>query len=79
MTTVQYHLVIGKKDELIDGPDDADIVVTVPLTVATADGFDATVEFMRGRLKAAGHAGRVLELLKSGVATTDVRRLASQP
>ena len=29
--TVQYRVVVAKKDERVDGPDDADIVFTVPL------------------------------------------------
>lgn len=77
--SVQYRVVIGKKDERVDGPDDADIVVSVPADVAAADGFDATVEFMRGRLKATGHTGNVLDLLKSGDAARALSRLASQP
>ncbi len=75
--SVQYRVVVAKKDERSDGPDDADIVMTVPVAVASADDFDATVEFMRGRLKAVGHGGQVLELLKSGDATTALSRLAS--
>src|SRR5690606_35837187 len=51
---VQYRVVVGKRDERVAGPDGAAIVVSVPLVVAAADGFDATVEFMRGNLKAAG-------------------------
>jgi len=77
--SVQYRVVVAKKDERVEGPDDADIVVTVPAAVADADDFDATVEFMRGRLKASGHSGKVLELLKSGAATTELSRLASNP
>lgn len=77
--SVQYRVVVAKKDELVDGPDDAAIVVTVPVAVAADDGFDATVEFMRGRLKATGHSGQVLELLKSGEATAALSRLASRP
>ncbi len=75
----QYRVVLGKKDERIDGPDDADIVVTVPFDVATSDGFDATVEFMRGRVKASGHTGQLFELLKSGDATSRLSQLASRP
>ncbi|MEJ7799122.1 MAG: hypothetical protein WKF60_01295 [Ilumatobacter sp.] len=75
--SVQYRVVVAKKDERAEGPDDADIVMTVPVAVASADDFDATVEFMRGRLKAVGHSGQVLELLKSGDATTSLSRLAS--
>lgn len=75
--SVQYRVVVAKKDERTDGPDDADIVVTVPLAVATSDDFDATVEFMRGRLKAAGHGGDILELLKSGEATRAISAVAT--
>lgn len=74
--TVQYRVVVGKKDERVDGPDDADVVVSVPLEVALAVDFDATVEFMRGRLKAVGHSGAVLSELKSGAATSALHRLA---
>jgi hypothetical protein len=77
--SVQYRVVVAKKDERVEGPDDADIVLSVPVAVAAADDFDATVEFMRGRLKATGHTGRVLELLKSGAATSTISRLASHP
>jgi len=77
--SVQYRVVFGKKDEQIEGPDDADVVVTAPLDVVTAEGFDATVEFMRGRVKAAGHTGRLMELLKSGDATRRLSQLASRP
>lgn len=77
--SVQYRVVVAKQDERAEGPDDADIVMTVPAAVASADEFDATVEFMRGRLKAVGHSGQVLDLLKSGDATTALSRLASSP
>lgn len=75
--SVQYRVVVAKKDERVDGPDDAEIVVTVPAAVASSDDFDATVEFMRGRLKASGHTGEILGLLKSGDATTAISRIAS--
>ena len=61
MTTVQYRLVVAKKDERIEGPDDADATFTIPLADAGEEGFDATEAFMRGRLKAAGHTGSVLD------------------
>jgi hypothetical protein len=76
--TTQYRVVIAKKDERIEGPDDADVVLSVPLVVAVEDDFDATVEFMRGRLKAVGHTGSVLAELKSGEATSRLSGLASQ-
>lgn len=77
--SVQYRVVVAKKDERAEGPDDAEIVVTVPVAVAAEPDFDATVEFMRGRLKATGHSGRVLDVLKSGEATSALSRLASHP
>ena len=77
--SVQYRVVLGKKDERVEGPDDADVVVTAPFDVVTADGFDATVDFMRGRVKATGHTGKLLELLKSGDVTSRLTQLASHP
>ncbi len=77
--SVQYRVVVGKKDERVDGPDDADVVVTVPLVDAAAADFDPTVAYMRGVLKAAGHTGRVLELLRSGEAATAIAALAAHP
>lgn len=76
--SAQYRVVVGKKDERVDGPDDAEIVFSVPVAVAADPGFDATVEFMRGRVKATGHSGRVLDLLKAGEATAALSRLASR-
>ena len=77
--SVQYRVVVGKKDERIDGPDDADVVITVPLVDAAAADFDPTVAYMRGVLKAAGHTGRVLDLLASGEAATAIAALAATP
>ena len=77
--SVQYRVVVGKKDERIDGPDGADVVFTAPLDVVSSEGFDATVEYMRGRVKASGHTGQLLERLKSGDATSRLSQLASHP
>ena len=73
--TVQYRLVVAKKDERVEGPDDADATFTIPLADATVEGFDATVAYMRGRLKAAGHTGRILDALESGEAADAISRL----
>jgi hypothetical protein len=75
--SVQYRVVVGKKDERIDGPDDADVVVTVPLVDAAAADFDPAVAYMRGVLKAAGNSGRVLDLLASGEAATAIAALVA--
>ena len=77
--SVQYRVVIAKKDERVDGPDDAEVVVSVPFAAASADDFDASVAYMRGVLKATGHTGRLLEALASGEVDAAVKRLASQP
>jgi hypothetical protein len=76
--SVQYRLIVAKKDERVDGPDDADLIVTAPVDAVRSEGFDATVEYMRGAVKATGHTGRLLELLRSGEATAAFSRLASQ-
>ena len=75
--SVQYRVVVAKKDERIDGPDDADIVITVAVVDAAADDFDPTVAFMRGKLKAAGHTGQILDLLKSGETSAAIAALAA--
>ena len=76
--SVQYRVIVAKNDERSDGPDDADIVFAVPVAVATDPAFDASVEFMRGRLKAQGASKVIFELLESGEATESLSRLASQ-
>ncbi len=75
--TVQYKVVVAKKDERVDGPDDAAIVITVPIIEAAAEDFDPTVAFMRGKLKAAGDTGAILALLESGAAKTAIVALAA--
>jgi hypothetical protein len=76
MTTVQYRIVVAKKDERVDGPDDADVVMTVPAADAAADDFDPAVAYMRGTLKASGHTGEILDVLKSGTAAQAIGALA---
>lgn len=75
MTTVQYRVAFGKKDEVVEGPDDADLVVTV----AAADvGLDPSVAFMRGKLKATGSTGALFELFKSGEVPAILARLGTR-
>ena len=38
--TVQYRVQISKGNENVDGPDGADLVITVPIKVAQESGFD---------------------------------------
>lgn len=74
---LQYRVAVTKKDERVEGPDDADVVVTVPLSAVTADGFDATVAYMQGVLKSTGPTGPLLAALRDGRVDAAVTRLAS--
>ena len=74
--SIQYRVSFGKKDEAIDGPDDADVVVRIDAKNAL---LDPTVAFMSGKLKAEGHTGRLFEALWSGDAAAVLSRLASRP
>ncbi len=78
-STIQYRVIVGKKDELVDGPDDADLVITVPLTDVLADGFDPAVAYMQGKLKSTGSTGALFDLIRSGAAATALTQLASRP
>ena len=75
-STVQYRVAFGKNDEAVEGPDDADVVVSV----AAADAAtDPSVAFMQGVLKAVGHTGVLFDALRSGEAAAVLSRLASRP
>jgi len=75
VTTVQYRVAFGKKDEVVEGPDDAELVISV----AAADvGLDPTVAFMRGKLKSVGSTGQLFELLKSGDVPAILQRLGTR-
>jgi hypothetical protein len=74
--SIQYRVAFGKKDEAVEGPDDAEVVVRIDAKNAA---LDPTVAYMTGKLKAEGHTGRLLEALWSGDAATVVSRLASRP
>ena len=73
--SVQYRVVFGKKDEAVEGPDDADVVISVGAADAT---LEPSVAFMQGKLKATGHTGRLFELLRNGEAAAAISRLASR-
>lgn len=74
--TVQYRVAFGKNDEAVDGPDNADVVVTIGAADAT---LDPTVAFMQGKLKSTGSTAALFEVLRNGDATTVISRLASRP
>ncbi len=73
MAVIQYRVVVAKKHELVEGPDDADVVVTVALADAA---IDPTVAFMQGRLKSVGPTGPLLAALASGEVAAALGRLA---
>lgn len=74
--SVQYRVAFGKKDEVVEGPDDAEVVVTI----AAADAvIEPTVAYMQGKLKSTGSTARLFELLRSGEAGAAIKRLASRP
>ena len=75
MTTVQYRVAFGKKDEVVEGPDDAELVVSI----AAADvDLDPTIAFMRGKLKSVGPTGPLLALLQSGDIAPVLSRLGTR-
>ena len=74
--TIQYRVGFGKNDEAVDGPDGADVVVTI----AAADAaLDPTVAYMQGKLKSTGSTAALLVVLRNGEATAAISRLASRP
>lgn len=75
--SIRCVVAVARSDERAEGPEDASVVVTVPLVVASEDGFSATVEYMRGRLKAKGHTGELLDALADGTIDDMVGRLVS--
>ena len=75
--SIRCVVAVARSEERAEGPEDASVVVTVPLVVASEDGFSATLEYMRGRLKAKGHTGELLDALADGTIDDMVRRLVS--
>ena len=74
--TVQYRIAFGKNDEVVEGPDGADVIVTM----AAADAaIDPTVAFMQGKLKSTGSTAALFDVLRSGEASAAITRLASRP
>jgi hypothetical protein len=74
--SIQYRVAFAKNDEAIDGPDDADVVVTIGAADA---GLDPTVAYMQGKLKSTGSTAALFKVLRSGDARAVISRLASRP
>ena len=70
--SVQVRLALSKREERVDGPDDADVIVTIGVVDAAVE---PTVAYMQGKLKATGHTGRLIEALQSGEIAAAVARL----
>ncbi len=71
---IQYRVVVGKNVERVEGPDDAPVVVTIPLADCALPPTEA---FMRGRLKSTGPTGPLFAALSSGAAAAVLARLAA--
>lgn len=73
--TIQYRVATSKKEEVVDGPDDADVVVTI----ASGDlDLGANVAYMRGKLKSTGSTGALLRALASGEIDAALSAIASR-
>jgi hypothetical protein len=71
--SVQYRVAFGKNDEVVEGPDDAELVISI----AAADASLAPeVAFMLGKLKNTGATGALFAVLSDGSAGEAIRRLA---
>ena len=72
---IQYRVAKGKKEEIVEGPDDAAVIVSI----AAADlELGANVAYMRGKLKATGHSGVLLRALASGEIDGALSAIASR-
>ena len=75
MASVQYRVKFAKDDEVVRGPDDADVVLSCSAQDALTD---PTVAFMHGRLKVVGRTGVLFDVLANGEAAEVLSRLASR-
>lgn len=73
--SVQYIVSFGKKDEVVDGPDNADVVVRIDAKDAA---MEPTLAYMKGKLKAEGSSRQLFECLWSGEAQKKISQLASR-
>lgn len=75
MTSVQYRVKFAKDDEVVSGPDGADVVLSCNSQDAASD---PTVAYMQGRLKVVGSTGALFEVLVNGEAAKALSALASR-
>lgn len=73
---MQYRVAFGKKDEVVEGPDDAEVVVTIEAANAA---LAPVVAYMQGKLKSTGPTGPLLQAFRDGSAAAVISRLASRP
>ena len=74
-SSIQYRIAKAKKEELVEGPDDAAVVIALG---AGDIALDPNVTYMTGKLKAAGNTGVLLRALASGEIATALTALASR-
>jgi len=74
-SSIQYRVAKSKKEEVVDGPDDAEVVVSI---AATDLELGANVAYMRGKLKATGHTGVLLRALARGEIDRGLSAVASR-
>lgn len=74
--SIQYRVAYGKNDEAVEGPDDAEVVVSVALADAA---LDPAVAFMQGKLKNTGSTAALMTAIADGSAASVLSRLASRP
>ena len=74
--SIQYRVLFAKNDEAVEGPDGADVVVTVGVAEATMAPATA---FMLGKLKNTGPTGPLFAAVRDGSAAAALSRLASRP
>jgi len=61
--------VLGRRDEIVRGPDGADLVITVNRADVEVE---PTVAYMQGRLKAVGNTGLLFDALRSGAVAKEL-------
>ena len=74
-SSIQYRIAKAKKEELVEGPDDAAVVVALG---AGDIALDPNVAYMTGKLKAAGDTGVLIRALASGEIAAALTALASR-